>query len=335
MSTDSISQEEFLKMQEDMAQLRDLVKMQSRFEAPVESPLSRSIEKAKIDRTLKTPTVDQFDGSTDPSGFLNTFDGRMAFYGHSEVARCQFFSTCLQGTALHWYNNLPSRSIDSWTTLKTKFQTRFSSNYKRDLEEPLAVNYLVAGIDGIRHGILLEELIEKHPQHLHAAFQIVEHRMTLQEAMGSIRSPRRSNYKYDRSRTHSPRTPRSRRYDSKSPRRSSPRRDTGNEKFQSPRGREYQRQPVSDRKWQPRDRKDKEFTKLTVNKATILAILKTEPGFRPPRPMKPGRPPSSRYCDYHEDTGHTTEQCYQLSNLIESKIRRGHFVHYIEGQDQN
>ncbi|XP_074356195.1 uncharacterized protein LOC141695886 [Apium graveolens] len=51
--------------------------------------------------------------------------------------------------------------------------------------------------------------------------------------------------------------------------------------------------------------------------------------------MKPGRPSSSRYYDYHEDTGHTTEQCYRLSNLIESKIRKGHFVHYIKGQGQN
>ncbi|XP_074346842.1 uncharacterized protein LOC141685650 [Apium graveolens] len=143
----------------------------------------------------------------------------MAFYGHSDVARCQFFSTCLQDTTLRWYNNLPSRSIDSWTTLKTKFQTRFSSNYKgekimaslitmcqrpreslrsylgrfrqaiseiTDLEEPLAVNYSAAGSDGSRHGILLEELIEKYPQHLHATFQIIEHRMTLQEAVGSI-----------------------------------------------------------------------------------------------------------------------------------------------------
>ncbi|XP_074327673.1 uncharacterized protein LOC141665583 [Apium graveolens] len=32
--------------------------------------------------------------------------------------------------------------------------------------------------------------------------------------------------------------------------------------------------------------------------------------------------------------GHITEQCYQLSNLIESKIRKGHFVHYIEGHGQ-
>ncbi|XP_074359687.1 uncharacterized protein LOC141699739 [Apium graveolens] len=258
--------------------------------------------------------------------------------------------TCLQGTALRWYNNLPSRSIDSWTTLKTKFQTRFSSNYKggkitaslitmrqrpseslrsylghfrqaiseiTDLEVPLAVNYLAAGIDGSRHGILLEEIIEKHPQHLHAVFQIVEHQMTLQEAVGSIRSPRRSSYKYDRSRTHSPRTPRPRRYNYISPRRSPSRRDVGKEEHRTPRGQEYQRRSISYQKWEPRDRKDKEFTKLTVDKATILAILKTEPDFRPPSPMKPGRPPSSRYCDYHEDIGHTTEQCYQLSNLIE------------------
>ncbi|XP_074361024.1 uncharacterized protein LOC141701241 [Apium graveolens] len=186
----------------------------------------------------------------------------MAFYRHSEVARCQLFSTCLQGTALRWYNNLPFRSIGSWTTLKTKFQTRFSSNYKggkitaslimmrqrpseslrsylghfrqaiseiTDLEESLAMNYLATGIDGSRHGILIEELIEKLPRHLHAAFQIVEHRMTLQEAVGSIRSPRRSSYKYDRSRAHSPQTPRSRGYNSKSPRHSPARRDNRKE----------------------------------------------------------------------------------------------------------
>ncbi|XP_074356814.1 uncharacterized protein LOC141696588 [Apium graveolens] len=49
--------------------------------------------------------------------------------------------------------------------------------------------------------------------------------------------------------------------------------------------------------------------------------------------MKAGRPPSSRYCEYHEDTGHTTEQCFQLSNLIEGKIRRGQLVHYVQQED--
>ncbi|XP_074376720.1 uncharacterized protein LOC141718238 [Apium graveolens] len=49
--------------------------------------------------------------------------------------------------------------------------------------------------------------------------------------------------------------------------------------------------------------------------------------------MKPGRPPSSRYCEYHEDTSHTTEQCFQLSNLITGKIRRGQLFHYVQKDD--
>lgn len=143
-----------------------------------------------IDRSLKTPSHDHFDESSNPSGFLNTFDGRMAFYGHSEVARCQFFSTCLQGTTLRRYNNLQLRSIDSWPTLKNKFQALFSSNYEEgkitaslitvrqystetlrdflirfrdaiaeipDLIEQLSINYLAGGIDGNRHTTLLEE----------------------------------------------------------------------------------------------------------------------------------------------------------------------------------
>lgn len=93
-----------------------------------ESPLMERIENAKINRDLKVPPIDSFDGSTDPSDFINLFDGRMDFFGHSEVARCRFFSTCLKGTALHWFNNLQPRSIDSWSILKGKFRTRFSSN---------------------------------------------------------------------------------------------------------------------------------------------------------------------------------------------------------------
>lgn len=118
----------------------------------------------------------------------------MSFYGHSEVARCQFFSTSLKGTALKWFHNLTSQSIDSRTNLKGKFWTRFFSNKKGgkitaslmtirqgsyeflrkyltgfraeiveipNLIEELAVNYLAAGVDKYRHGLLLEKFFEK------------------------------------------------------------------------------------------------------------------------------------------------------------------------------
>lgn len=145
--------------------------------------------------------------------------------------------------------------------------------------------------------------------------------MTLQESVGSIRSPKRSSQRYDHNKAYSPRSPRS---DS--------RRDT--KFFPLQRDRTTSATSYQDQKWTSRQCPGKKFTKLNTDKATILVVLKTEPDFRPPRPMKPGRLPSSRYCEYHEDTGHTTEQCYQLSNLIESKLRKGHLVHFAETATQ-
>ncbi|XP_074360069.1 uncharacterized protein LOC141700156 [Apium graveolens] len=167
----------------------------------------------------------------------------------------------------------------------------------------MAVNFLTAGIDKSRHGLLLEEIFEKRPKTLQATFQIIEHRMMLQEAVSCIQSPKCSSRRQEH-------------------RRSPPSHTV-----------EHQPRDRKERDWRPRSRPEKEFTKLNTEKTTILAILKIEPDYRPPRPMKSGRPPSSRYCDYHEDTGHTTEQCFQLSNLIEGKIHRGQLVHYVQRED--
>ena len=102
---------------------------------PGDSPLSEDIEIAKIDRHLKIPSIEQFDGTTDPLDFINMFDARMSFFGHAEIARCCFYCTCLKSTALEWFNNLPPRSIELWQALKTKFRTRFSGNGKRGRRE--------------------------------------------------------------------------------------------------------------------------------------------------------------------------------------------------------
>lgn len=90
-SSESFRSEDIAKIREDLEACRTFIRNQAGQEISSESPLSRDIEIARIDRTLKMPSLDHFDGTSDPSGFLNTFDGRMAFFGHSEVARCQFF----------------------------------------------------------------------------------------------------------------------------------------------------------------------------------------------------------------------------------------------------
>lgn len=82
-----------------------------------------------------------------------------------------------------------------------------------------------------------------------------------------------------------------------------------------------------------RPKEEREFVKLNSDKTTILAVLKTDPSFVPPRPMNPNRPLSNRYCDYHEDTGHTTERCYQLANLIEDKIKNGELLQFVQNEE--
>lgn len=75
---------------------------------------------------------------------------------------------------------------------------------------------------------------------------------------------------------------------------------------------------------------DKEFTKLNTDKASVLEVLKTKPDYRPPRPMEPGPPSKLSILWNDEDKCHSTEQYFQLSNLIENKIRRGKLVHFTD-----
>ena len=105
---------ELTKLKREVAQLRDQVRTGSgSLDVSSESPLSEEIENYMLDKHLKIPTIGQFDGTTAPSDFINQFDGRMSYYGHSQISRCRFFCTCLSGTALEWFDNLPPRSIDS------------------------------------------------------------------------------------------------------------------------------------------------------------------------------------------------------------------------------
>ena len=120
---------ELSRIQDDLAVCKDYVRNQAGgFDTLNDSPLTEDIENAPVDRHLKFPPMDHFDGTTDPADFLNTFDGRMSLQGHTDSTRCHFFCTCLKGNALSWFQNLPPRSINSWAMLKVKFRTRFPSN---------------------------------------------------------------------------------------------------------------------------------------------------------------------------------------------------------------
>ena len=42
----------------------------------------------------------------------------------------------------------------------------------------------------------------------------------------------------------------------------------------------------------------------------------------------------SKYCDYHKDHSHDTEECIHLKEKIEELIRQGHLKNFVQGQEE-
>ncbi|GKD47814.1 hypothetical protein Tco_1276790, partial [Tanacetum coccineum] len=80
------------------------------------------------------------------------------------------------------------------------------------------------------------------------------------------------------------------------------------------------------------------FTPLTI---TLKEILAAEAGiFKPPPPMVTPveKSSSDKFCDFHNDKGHSTDECMQLKKQIEELVRAGKLSHLIkeikQGRDQ-
>lgn len=206
----------------------------------------------------------------------------------------------------------------------------------RNLIEELAINNLAAGVDKSRHDLLLEKFLEKNPISLQATMEIFERRLTLQEVVGSIQSfgsPRPRKYRsfdrFSRWEYHWNNNPSDR--PERRTNKPLPYADQRERLSRTSKGSNTSVMSLSKlRTWPPRPREERDFTKLNTDRASILAILKAKPSYKPPRPMNPKRFPSDRYCDYYEDTGHTTERCYPLKNLTEDKLQNGQLSHFIQ-----
>ena len=77
---------------------------------------------------------------------------------------------------------------------------------------------------------------------------------------------------------------------------------------------------------------------LTASVSKVLREVQHEKFLRWPSHMRsdPAKRDNTKYCEFHRDHGHRTDDCIQLRKEIEYLIRRGHLSHYVasEGQDQ-
>ncbi|KAL5542557.1 hypothetical protein UlMin_010267 [Ulmus minor] len=80
----------------------------------------------------------------------------------------------------------------------------------------------------------------------------------------------------------------------------------------------------------------REYTPLTETFATVFnqaehrGIFNYPPGIRTPANKRD----NTKYCRFHRDTGHTTEECRVLKDEVERLIQRGQLREYVRGANQ-
>ncbi|KAL0403667.1 UNVERIFIED_CONTAM: hypothetical protein Sradi_2007500 [Sesamum radiatum] len=250
----------------------------------------------------------------------------MNLYGQSSAINAKLFVTTLTGKAQEWFTSLPSGGIETFDQLIQKFTFHFASKRKQkrsatylfnirqgeseslknfigrfnnetlevqDLRIDMIVSIL---IHGLKKGPLASALARDPPEDVEQLMKIAQKYID-EEEINAMKDG-----EWHRSRD------RGRWKDNK-------------EKYvRTEKGRESP--------YRPRFHK---YTPLTTTRTKALMMVeKTNLLQWPPHTrFTPAKRFSSKYCRFHREKGHDTEDCYQLKDEIERLVRQGYFREYI------
>ncbi|RWW11299.1 hypothetical protein GW17_00025099 [Ensete ventricosum] len=103
-----------------------------------ESQFVPEIQDRPIPANFQLPTLEYYDGSTNPSKHIATFQAHMALYDISDSLMCRAFLTTLKGPGWMWYTRLRSSSISSFDFLAKEFELNFlASSHSRPMAASL------------------------------------------------------------------------------------------------------------------------------------------------------------------------------------------------------
>ncbi|CAA0840054.1 Unknown protein, partial [Striga hermonthica] len=89
-------------------------------------PFAREILAAPLPANFKETNL-VYDGSSDPSRHVRTFENMAVLHGYSDSVCCRAFLSTLRGGALDWFHQLPSGSIVDFEDFASKLTNQYSS----------------------------------------------------------------------------------------------------------------------------------------------------------------------------------------------------------------
>ena len=327
------------------------------------SPFTAEVLHFPLPAKFKMPQVEAFDGVKDPVDHLNTYKNQMELHGYQDPVWCRAFAITLKGPALAWFNRLPLSSISSFRELSIAFVSHFigartyrkpsyhlltikqglqenlrsyvqrfnAESLKVDIpDEKFAITAFIAGL-GVQSKDLMFS-ISKNPQASMAeVLAKVEKYINGEEALIS---------KKESSSAHKEKSGTDKRQ-GRSPKRQSDRERTPKKYGErSPKRRGNLKDRLGPPQFERRRRySPQRFTPLIASVSQVLHEVRNEQFLKWPTQMKsnPSIRDNTKYCEFHRDYGHRTDNCIQLKREIEYLIRCGYLRRFIypESQTQN
>ena len=295
----------------------------------IDSPFIASITSHPLPSKFKMPTLDSYDGTHDPCDHIATFKTTMHLQGVLDEIMCKTFPTTLKGLARVWFGKLPSITITLFQELSKFFVNNFvggqrqkcsSSNLlniehgeneslrtfiSRFNRESLLVEemddkiLLVAFYNSVSSNLFIHKLYDQKLQMMAELMHSTQNFMNTKDAI--IAKKKKKSEWLDNGYIHHP------------------------EQVPRPKKAEVGEKMDRDgKKARPSSGQYTNYTSLNTLLDQVLMQIKDDPSLKWPKRMKgdPSKRKKSKYCHFHCDLGHDTDECYDLKQQIEFSLSK-------------
>ncbi|GJT53529.1 reverse transcriptase domain-containing protein [Tanacetum coccineum] len=296
------------------------------------NPFTPRIRHFNFPRTRMPSHVKTYDGSGDPEDHLKLFQAAAKTERWAMPTWCHMFNSTLTGNARVWFDKLPRESIDSYEDLRTAFRENYLQQTKH-IKDPVEIHHIkqrdgestedfmerykaeildVEGapecmkISGFMHGIthpeLIKRLYEKIPRSMDEMY-----RVTTSFLQGEVAA-----FSHSRKKAPAP--------------------------WKQPEGGNKPNFKKGFKNKQRSDRKPDRFSLLTKTPKEIFALEKGKFKAPPPMVTPAEKRDPNKYCEFHADTGHSTDECMQLRKVsVNQLVNVGRLCpfHFLTGLPQD
>uniref|UniRef100_A0A2N9FLD8 Uncharacterized protein n=1 Tax=Fagus sylvatica TaxID=28930 RepID=A0A2N9FLD8_FAGSY len=301
-------------------------------------PSLKAVISFPLPSKFRMPSLETFDGSKDPLDHLESFKTVMCLQGVPDEIMCRAFPTTLKGPARVWFKKITPGSVGSFAQLSRLFFNHFigGQRYGRPTKHLLNVKQkegetlrsyltrfnretllvdgaddkvvLTAFISGLQAGDFLFSVYKDPPSTMTEMMYEAQRHMNGEEALLARDQTIGKKRKWEHS-------------------------DRPAESHETrPKAQRYRNRRQEDRSGRGFNERFNHFTPLNAPVDHIFMQIRNDPALKWPGKLLTDldKRPRDKYCRFHRDHGHNTEDCYDLKRQIEELIKQGKLQRFVE-----